>query len=538
MTAQIRCVRQLDDFEKGVFDDGIGQTGGNIRHGGPLLLGLLHVGVHKDCAAGAQIHGIPGEQSLFCKAGGVIAKRIGEIFNKGAAARGTGLVEQHIFHRMVPQLDALHVLPADVQHTVHLRVKKGGGGAVGHGLHLALVQTEGRFQQGFAVACGAGTDDAGFRRQAASQLRHGVHGGADGVALVVGIEREQQLPLAADQRQFGGGGAGVNAQKAVAPIGLQGRLGHHGPVMAGAEGFVIGRAFKQRRQPLQLKGHFHLAAQPLLQLGEQDRGAAAGLQCRAHGGKQVGVFRVHDGLGRQLQGADKGLFQLGQKVQRAAQKGHAPPDGLAAGQAGNGLLHHSLKDGGRQIGLGSPLVDEGLDVGLGKHAAPGGDGINLPVVGRFLVEPGGVGLQQGGHLVDKGAGTAGADAVHALLQPAPEVDDLGVLAAQFDGHIGLGRRELQSRGHRHHLLNEGDTQDLAQIDGAGARDAEGKGAVAHRLAGVLQKGSQRLLGAGAVAYVFSEDQLVPAVEQYQLHCGGADVDTCAIKFHAFPPKPP
>ena len=41
-------------------------------------------------------------------------------------------------------------------------------------------------------------------------------------------------------------------------------------------------------------------------------------------------------------------------------------------------------------------------------------------------------VHQGGHLVDEGAGTAGAGAVHPLLQGAAEEDDLGVLAPQLN----------------------------------------------------------------------------------------------------------
>ena len=57
----------------------------------------------------------------------------------------------------------------------------------------------------------------------------------------------------------------------------------------------------------------------------------------------MGVFRVNGGFGGELQGADKGFFQLRQKMQGAAQKCHTPPDGLAAGKAGDGLIDHGLK---------------------------------------------------------------------------------------------------------------------------------------------------------------------------------------------------
>ena len=215
-------------------------------------------------------------------------------------------------------------------------------------------------------------------------------------------------------------------------------------------------------------------------------------------------------------------------MERAAQKGYAASDGLAAGKAGDGLVHHCLEDGGGQIRLGGPFVNQRLDIRFGKHAAAGRDGVDLPVIGGLLVEPGGVGLQKGGHLVDKGAGAAGADAVHALLQTALEVDDLGVLAAQLYGHIGLGRGKLQGGGYRHHLLHKVDPQRLAQIDGAGAGDLYLQFALAGLLQRLLKQLAQGLPGVGPVAYVFSKDDLAFLIQQYQLDCGRADINSCAV----------
>ena len=143
-------------------------------------------------------------------------------------------------------------------------------------------------------------------------------------------------------------------------------------------------------------------------------------------------------------------------MQRAAQEGHGAPYGLATGQAGNGLVDHRLKNGGGQVCPGGALVNQGLNVGFGKHAAPGGNGIDLLVALCRVVQARGVGLQKGRHLVDKGAGAAGADAVHPLLQTALKIDDFRVLAAQFDGHIGLRGNAFQGGGNRHDLLNKAD----------------------------------------------------------------------------------
>ena len=77
--AQLAGVGQLDDLEQGVFDDGVGKTGRNVRHRRALLLGLLHVGVHEHGAAGAQIHRMLREQGFVGKLRRREAQRIGEI---------------------------------------------------------------------------------------------------------------------------------------------------------------------------------------------------------------------------------------------------------------------------------------------------------------------------------------------------------------------------------------------------------------------------------------------------------------------------
>ena len=79
------------------------------------------------------------------------------------------------------------------------------------------------------------------------------------------------------------------------------------------------------------------------------------------------------------------------------------------------------------------------------------------------MRPDGVGLEQGGHLVDEGTGTAGADAVHPLFHIAAfKVDDLGVLAAKLNGHISLRRVILQGGGYGDHLLDKRNAQVLGQ----------------------------------------------------------------------------
>ena len=137
------------------------------------------------------------------------------------------------------------------------------------------------------------------------------------------------------------------------------------------------------------------------------------------------------------------VAQLGEILQRTAQEGDVAADGTAARQTRDGLGHDGLEDGSGDVLGTSAFVEQRLYIGLGKNAAAAGDGIDGGGVGREFVKAAGVGVQQSGHLVDEGARAAGAGAVHALLDAVVEVDDLGVLAAQFDGNIG-GRDEVST----------------------------------------------------------------------------------------------
>ena len=115
-------------------------------------------------------------------------------------------------------------------------------------------------------------------------------------------------------------------------------------VMASAEGVIFCAVRKQRRQTLELEGQLHAGAQFCGKRCGVCRLGIARLEGSAHGSKQMGVVGIDDILRRQVQRADEGFFQLRQEVQRPAQKGHAAPEGLAAGKAGDGLVLLGLKD--------------------------------------------------------------------------------------------------------------------------------------------------------------------------------------------------
>ena len=128
---------------------------------------------------------------------------------------------------------------------------------------------------------------------------------------------------------------------------------------------------------------------------------------------------------------------------------------LAAGKAGDGLVHNRLENRSREVLAGRALVDERLNVRFREYAAARRNRVNGLVVLRVVVETRGVRLEQRSHLIDERPGAARADAVHALVNAAGEVDNLCVLAAELDCDIRLRRNRLESRRDRDDLLHEG-----------------------------------------------------------------------------------
>ncbi len=139
------------DLHQGVFDDGIGQARRDVAHGRAFLLGLLDPGIYKDGTPGAQIHRVPGQQSLLCELLDAHVERTCEGFDEGTAARRTGLVEHDVLDDAVPHLHAFHVLSADVQYELHPGQEMLGRLVMGNRLDLAYVDAQSRLHQAFTV---------------------------------------------------------------------------------------------------------------------------------------------------------------------------------------------------------------------------------------------------------------------------------------------------------------------------------------------------------------------------------------------------
>ena len=210
-------------------------------------------------------------------------------------------------------------------------------------------------------------------------------------------------------------------------------------------------------------------------------------------------------------------------------EGTAQKDDLACqlpalGQTGHGLVHHRLENRRGDILLASALVQDGLNVALGEHPAPGGDGIDFRMLQGQPVQLVHVHVHQGSHLVDERPGASGAGAVHPLLQRAAEKDDLGVLAAQLNDRVGVGDVCIDGGGGGVHLLDKVDIRRLGHPQPGGAGDDQLDGLAGQPVGEGAQGLAGPLSGFGVVPLVGAEQQFILLVQQHYLDGGAANVD--------------
>ena len=451
--------------------------------------------------------------------------RDGEALDKATATRRAGLVEHDVLDDAVLHAQAFHVLAANVQDELDAGQERLGAAQVSDGLDFTRVCLEGLDEQRLAVARGGHVADGAAGGDVVVEIGHDDLGRAQDVAIVVAIPGMQQLAVLAHERGLHGGGTGVDANEHAAGVALELALGDDFLVVAGFELGEVLVGGKERIQALDL-GTLRIT-QGIDGIDELwERAELIGLV--RHGGaarhKQVSVLGHDTVLLVQVEREVEAVTQLGEVLQRATQEGDVAADGTAARQARDGLGHDSLEDGGSHVLGAGALVEQRLDVGLGKNAAAAGDGIDGGGVGSELVEAARVGVQQGCHLIDERARAAGAGAVHALLDAVVKVDDLGVLAAQLDGDIGGRDEGLDGTLAGNDLLDKLQVEPLGQQQAA--RTGDGAGHLGRRQHGrsTLEQVAGAGTDVGVVALVLGVDDLVVVVEHSELNGSGAHVD--------------
>ena len=446
--AQLLRAGGADDLVQRIFNDRDGQTGADVFNRGTVLLCLLDAGVHKDGAAAAEVHRLVGKQAEGGKLLDIVAQRLGEGLQKAAAAGGAGLVQEDVADGTILDLEALHVLTADVDDEVHIGQEVLGSGKVGHRLDKAAVAVEGIFDQLLTVA---GRGHTGNLQPGVIpiQLEQRLLHKRDRVAEVGAVAFKQNVGVVVNDDQLDGGRAGVDADMHGAAVCAEGQAGHGGLHVAGVERLVLLLIGEKRRQAY-IGGGGAVVVQPFCDLTQV--GLLIGVECCAQRHKEQAVFRQGAGDAERFV---KAAAQRPGEGQRAAQIQDIALDGASLRKAGDGLVDDCLIDRRCDIPRLRALIDEGLDVAFGKNAAAAGDRVGAGGALGGLVHLIGTHLQQGGHLVNEGAGAAGTAAVHAHLGAVGQKEDLCILAAQLNDAVGARCQAVGSHAGGKDLLHKG-----------------------------------------------------------------------------------
>ena len=182
-------------------------------------------------------------------------------------------------------------------------------------------------------------------------------------------------------------------------------------------------------------------------------------------------------------GADAGRFfevecqaepfgELGDVLERAAEKHHRAPQGATACQTAERLAHNGRQRARRNIFLADAGRQQRADVGLREHRASRGYGVLVSRALGQLIHLGRPHAEHAGHCVDESTRTACTRGVHALLEPARKVNHLGVFASELDDCV-CTRIAFPNGGRRgDYLLNERQLQPLGHGDASRSGDGD------------------------------------------------------------------
>ena len=543
--AELTGVTQLDELVQRVAHDRIAQAGGDVLHRRAFLLCLLDGRVHEHRAARAEVDRMVGVEGRLGELLNGQTHRLREGLQERAATGRARLVDGDRVDDAVGDGQVFHVLATDVDDSGDAGADHFGAAVVRHGLDHALVQVQAGGDQSLAVAGRAGSGDPRAFGQLGLDLLDDVDGGGQRAAFVGGVAGPYDLAVVVDERRLDGGRTRVDTEEVrafraferadvdvFAMVALVERLA----LLIGGEQRGHGR--RVRRQVLQVveggddvvtgaRLEMHAVDVDAIRLPSDQRGAVCDVQ--------VGVGRHDELVDLAGERAVERLAQLGHEEQRAAEEDDRAVDRASGSQAGDGLRSHRGEDRRGQIGLGGAVVDQRLQVGLREHATTRRDRVQGLVVLGVIVEAGGVGVEQRGHLVDECAGAARARTVHALFGSGLQVRDLGVLAAELDDDVGLRVFLVDRAGLGDDLLDERHVQVVGERQAAGPGDGETNGLVAtaevdERLMDVLEQSSHRGADVGVVTSVVGEQHVIESIgliEHHGLDRGRSDIQTHA-----------
>ncbi len=179
---------------------------------------------------------------------GCITKNFGKGLQKTAAAAGAGFVQKDIVDSAVVDFQALHILTADVQNEIYLRLQILGGIKVRHGFYDTIVNAEAVANKLLAVA-----GDCTCQQAAVGifciEIGKIIADGNNRITLIALIEGIKQFAVRTHNSDFNSRTAGIDTYKGFAGL----RRSTDGDAFLRVtllENGIFAFVFKQRRQML------------------------------------------------------------------------------------------------------------------------------------------------------------------------------------------------------------------------------------------------------------------------------------------------
>ena len=399
-------------------------------------------------------------------------------------------------------LQTLHVLAANIKNEINVWDKCLSATQVSNSLNLSGVCTQSLNQDALAITGGSDVANNAVGRHLVVDGVHNLASGTQDIAVVIVVPGVKKLALLANNRSLHGGRTCVDADKHAAVVVGQLALRNYFLVVTSLEVVKVLLGSKEWVQTSNLGALDVLeVVQCLHDLRKGDWSVGLARQSSARCNKEVGVLWQDDVLVVQVKRDVKATAQLREVLQRAAEKRDVAADGVAAGQARDGLVCNSLEDGSCDVGRSGTLVEQRLNVGLSKNAAARCNWVDLLDVFCQFVEASRVSLEERRHLIDERTGTTSAGTVHALLNAVVKVDDLCVLTTQLNSDVGLRDQRLNSALGSDNLLDKLQVKPLCQEHSAGTSDCGVHGCLANVLLSFNKQGACGCANVGVVTLV-------------------------------------
>jgi len=280
----------------------------------------------------------------------------------------------------------------------------------------------------------------------------------DRLAVVGAVKAVQQPTVRADQAELCRGAAAVDAEIGVAGIGFGTGRRHRGFGVARAEPIVFRLAGKKRPKGFCRRLFLQRTGQPRDQLRIGHRLLRFfGINRRAESNREAAVFREPGVCLIEPERLSKSAAQSPAVIERTAQKHHVSFYSAPLRKPCDRLVDDCLVNARGNILLARSLIEQRLQIGFCKHAAARRDGIDPLATQAQFIKLAGRHAQKRRHLVDKRTGSARAAAVHAFVHAAAEEDNLRILAAKLNHHIGIWRKPTDRFSGGEHFLHKRDS---------------------------------------------------------------------------------